>query len=515
MLTTKQIDEIEAKGASASWATLTQDEILGLVAMARKGLDQGARTITPTHRHWKGALYRKLHDATFEATMELAVVYQSCEDGRIWVRTQVDFEGLVDRSEHTTVYRFAPIDPSPEPAAQIDTAVSAKGGTGCTPVDGAKADPERPGIERIEHCASTTWRLALEQEAVTLCRYALHLEAKLATIVARAQANAQYAFHLEAKLAKAEADIARWRDLASTAGGFKSAYEHEVLEHGGTRDKLAETQTQIAELEATARKYGWEGEEQGGAPWDFLDGLIVEARGHYCKACGSPRLGDICWKCGGPTHFPHPKWEEPTLPPIDPIRRLAREVGYAIAVHGSMERDLDLVAVPWAENAVSAEELIGHLEAGLPAKTTGGPPTQKPLGRVAVTLNLTEHVWTKSIDLSIAPLANAESRAQKAEARIAELQRLATEHHDNIEGKYAEVWAERNAWEVRAKKAEGERDAALSRLPLTPQEDPKYRAMLAQIERLIQAGETLIGERNQARAERAAPQAPAGEAQKG
>lgn len=39
MLTIEQIDAIEAKGASTSWALLTRDEILGLVAMARKGME--------------------------------------------------------------------------------------------------------------------------------------------------------------------------------------------------------------------------------------------------------------------------------------------------------------------------------------------------------------------------------------------------------------------------------------------------------------------------------------------
>jgi hypothetical protein len=44
MLTTEQLDAIEAKGASTSWATLPREEILGLVALARKGLEQEARS---------------------------------------------------------------------------------------------------------------------------------------------------------------------------------------------------------------------------------------------------------------------------------------------------------------------------------------------------------------------------------------------------------------------------------------------------------------------------------------
>lgn len=37
---------------------------------------------------------------------------------------------------------------------------------------------------------------------------------------------------------------------------------------------------------------------------------------------------------------------------------LAREHGYALAVHGSMARDFDLIAAPWTEDAASAEVLI-------------------------------------------------------------------------------------------------------------------------------------------------------------
>jgi hypothetical protein len=33
------------------------------------------------------------------------------------------------------------------------------------------------------------------------------------------------------------------------------------------------------------------------------------------------------------------------------LREVARRFGYALAVHGSLEWDIDLVAVPWCENA--------------------------------------------------------------------------------------------------------------------------------------------------------------------
>lgn len=40
------------------------------------------------------------------------------------------------------------------------------------------------------------------------------------------------------------------------------------------------------------------------------------------------------------------------------FRELAHKLGYALAVHGSMQRDFDLVAIPWTEAAVEAEVLV-------------------------------------------------------------------------------------------------------------------------------------------------------------
>lgn len=39
----------------------------------------------------------------------------------------------------------------------------------------------------------------------------------------------------------------------------------------------------------------------------------------------------------------------------------ARELGYALAVHGSVTRDCDLIAVPWTDAAVNAFELAHAL----------------------------------------------------------------------------------------------------------------------------------------------------------
>src|ERR1039457_6181828 len=42
---------------------------------------------------------------------------------------------------------------------------------------------------------------------------------------------------------------------------------------------------------------------------------------------------------------------------IDAYRATARKHGYAIAVHGSLKRDIDLIAVPWVEHASTPRQL--------------------------------------------------------------------------------------------------------------------------------------------------------------
>lgn len=59
-------------------------------------------------------------------------------------------------------------------------------------------------------------------------------------------------------------------------------------------------------------------------------------------------------------HPPDPK-DDGTKVPAFTYTRVARRHGYAIGVHGSMSRDLDLIAVPWVESASSPDELLKEI----------------------------------------------------------------------------------------------------------------------------------------------------------
>lgn len=95
---------------------------------------------------------------------------------------------------------------------------------------------------------------------------------------------------------------------------------------------------------------------------------------------------------------PPPGWTDPGLPNFRTIWEAARLCGYAVGLHGSMRRDVDLIAVPWTDDAISHYALIELLCSKLNARQIGSIET-KPHGRVAVILQIDG--WYRPIDLSI------------------------------------------------------------------------------------------------------------------
>ena len=96
---------------------------------------------------------------------------------------------------------------------------------------------------------------------------------------------------------------------------------------------------------------------------------------------------------------------------IPALRKVAREHGYALALHGSMARDLDLIAVPWVDNAATAETLVAAF-----VKAVGGRfspedwgfernPAIRPHGRRAWSIYFSGLMFY--IDLSIMPLTTS------------------------------------------------------------------------------------------------------------
>ena len=76
------------------------------------------------------------------------------------------------------------------------------------------------------------------------------------------------------------------------------------------------------------------------------------------------------------------------------FQAIARRHGYALAVHGSMATDLDLLACPWTDEATDAETLIeslrAHMNGFFAEREWDTNPSARPHGRRAWSLYATE-----------------------------------------------------------------------------------------------------------------------------
>ena len=95
---------------------------------------------------------------------------------------------------------------------------------------------------------------------------------------------------------------------------------------------------------------------------------------------------------------------------LQPIRITAKDAGYAITVHGSLNRDVDLVAIPWREHSVVDPDRLVALISGAIAAITGRCNherewTEKPHGRRAKILIAWCGENSCNIDLSVMPTA--------------------------------------------------------------------------------------------------------------
>lgn len=96
----------------------------------------------------------------------------------------------------------------------------------------------------------------------------------------------------------------------------------------------------------------------------------------------------------------------PTLAPIytvgvyPKLAKLCVENGYALAVHGSLQNDLDLIAIPWTKEAVSIRKLLNQIEKTFALKFEK-KPTKREFGRVAYAMYLS--FGTCTLDFSVFP----------------------------------------------------------------------------------------------------------------
>lgn len=76
------------------------------------------------------------------------------------------------------------------------------------------------------------------------------------------------------------------------------------------------------------------------------------------------------------------------------MKEIARSCGYNLLLHGSMSRDLDLVAIPWIEQASSHQDLLDQLCKGMGFKLDGqawyNTKEEKPHNRLSYVIMTSE-----------------------------------------------------------------------------------------------------------------------------
>lgn len=82
------------------------------------------------------------------------------------------------------------------------------------------------------------------------------------------------------------------------------------------------------------------------------------------------------------------------------LATLFRHHGYALAVHGSLQRDFDLIGIPWVEGPSKPEDVIADILSQFNIRQIG-EPQQKQHGRRAWTLSIGHGEC--AIDLSFMP----------------------------------------------------------------------------------------------------------------
>lgn len=89
------------------------------------------------------------------------------------------------------------------------------------------------------------------------------------------------------------------------------------------------------------------------------------------------------------------------------LAKLVRKYGYALSVHGSLQRDFDLVCIPWVESPSESKEVVKEITEEFAVREVGEPEVSLH-GREIYTLSI--GYGECFMDLSFMPvLAKGES----------------------------------------------------------------------------------------------------------
>lgn len=83
---------------------------------------------------------------------------------------------------------------------------------------------------------------------------------------------------------------------------------------------------------------------------------------------------------------------------------IARKHGYALAIHGSLLRDFDLIAVPWVEIPSDPRVMLKEITETFDIRLIDIEPSMRPHGRMAHTISVAHGEC--AIDISFMPISS-------------------------------------------------------------------------------------------------------------
>lgn len=95
------------------------------------------------------------------------------------------------------------------------------------------------------------------------------------------------------------------------------------------------------------------------------------------------------------------------------LAEIARKHGYAMAVHGSLARDADLICIPWTDQAEPPQAIVDEITTTFAIREAHGGPKVREHGRTVYTLVVAGPGCF--IDLSFTPRGGSAAMADRAQ----------------------------------------------------------------------------------------------------
>jgi len=151
--------------------------------------------------------------------------------------------------------------------------------------------------------------------------------------------------------------------------------------------------------------------------------------------------------CNGRTAFYACMYED--------IRKCAMDCGWAVSLHGSLASDMDIMAMPWVDNAVSFKEMVDRISKLFKDNDMSSQYVitynEKPHNRVVATIPIWADFY---LDISTINTADVVPKSEVAREIFEEIESVCLKHIDRYD-RY--LMCCKNFAELKKKYTEGEK----------------------------------------------------------